>query len=81
LHARVADITKRKDMEFSSLTFFIERPPVLANYLEEKSIDVLEEEFLQYQITDFDLEILESDRMDIAWYKIGGLKSSLTGGV
>jgi hypothetical protein len=32
----------------SSMTFFIVRFPVLANCIGEKSIDVLEEEFLQY---------------------------------
>jgi hypothetical protein len=37
----------------------------VANWLREKSIDVLEKELLQYHITDFDQEILKSERMDI----------------
>ena len=79
-NTRVADIIKRRDVKFSSLTFFVDRFPVLAKCIEGSSMDAVEEEFLQYQVAELDENIIESERMDIAWFKVSEMKCPITGG-
>ncbi|XP_069109729.1 uncharacterized protein [Argopecten irradians] len=78
VNARVADITQRKDIEFNAVNFFVQRFPVLAGIVGE-SLNDLEEEFLQFQVHELSQDILDSDRMDLAWYKIGKLIHPMTG--
>lgn len=67
-HAVVADIKKRAAVELSSVRFFFD----LFDYpIAER--DSVETEFVKYQIDTLNDEIINSERIDEAWYKVGDI--------
>lgn len=72
-HAEVADISLRASTSFSSVLFFIELFP---NIINNSDKDNLEVEFASYQADKLNEEILNCERMDVAWAKIANLKDA-----
>lgn len=67
-HASVADMSRRQNVKFSSLTYFIDRfPCLLGNGV---TVDEVEEEFRLYQSTALDDGVV-AKRADEAWRELG----------
>ena len=72
LHAEVADINLRMDAKFSSVRFFINKFPCMLLVTEESeslnaATDVLESQFLAYQLADIPTSVLQEDSADKQW--------------
>ena len=72
LHAEVADINLRMDAKFSSARFFINKFPCMLLVTEESeslnaATDVLESQFLAYQLADIPTSVLQEDSADKQW--------------
>ncbi|XP_063216110.1 uncharacterized protein LOC134527389 [Bacillus rossius redtenbacheri] len=71
-HVEVFDISLRTTASYSSVLYFVERFPRLINVSE---LDILEQEFVEYQCDSFSSDTLKEKRMDVVWYKISNIKN------
>ena len=73
-HATVADMTKRNEAKFTSVKYFIQRFPCIlpANC----NIDVVEMQFLRYQVEPLPKDVSETKRIDTAWHTLSQLKGA-----
>jgi len=78
VHAQVADVSRRLEMDFSSVSFFVERFPCITHVLGNVTVDELENEFLAYQVDALTKDILTADRADTAWHLISEMKDSVS---
>lgn len=70
-HAQVLSIKSRMEQSFNSLEYLINKFPCL---LPREKRDQLETQFMKYQIEKFPPNILEEERIDVAWHLIGQIK-------
>ena len=67
-HAEVADISKRQEMDFSAVRYFVEKYPSLLLKKDDESqfdaIDALEAEFFNFQLAEIPSSILFEQRID-----------------
>ena len=76
-HAEVVDVSKRKESDFSSIRFFVNRFPCLLP-TGAKIMD-LQMQFLRYQVDKLPSGVVEADRIDVAWHLISQIKDLTTG--
>ena len=77
VNAEVADISKRLEVDFESVTFFTNRYNILMK--DCPSLDALEQEFLLYQTDKLSGEVLGAERADVAWAEVGKIVDPITG--
>ena len=71
-HARVANVNKRLEVSFSSISYFVKR----FHFMEDQ-LDQLEMEFANYQVDD-ELDSLLEKRADESWFDISHMKDKAT---
>lgn len=69
-HVEVCDVSCRKTASFSSVEYLVTR---FSSQLLEEAQEKLEIEFAKYQADDFDINITNAARMDVAWHLISQL--------
>jgi hypothetical protein len=75
-HAEVADLSKRSEVSFQSVKYFVDMFPTLkpSSSGEEDGYDILEIEFLKYQVDKLPENILKCERADVQWHQLGQMK-------
>ena len=71
--AEVADIEIRENVPYSHVKFFLSKFP---HFFDESELDVVESQFLRYQIEKFNEDIINCNRVDVQWYKISQMKDT-----
>lgn len=71
--AEVADIAIRQSVPFSHITFFLSK---FTHLFDETQSDAIETQFFRYQIENFNEEITNCNRIDLAWHKISQMKGT-----
>ena len=78
LNAKVVDISKRLEMSFHQILYFINRFKCLRSAV-SCTVDELEEEFMAYQTAVFAETITKAERIDVAWHCISQIKDPASG--
>ncbi|KAJ8041041.1 hypothetical protein HOLleu_15529 [Holothuria leucospilota] len=73
-HAKVANPSKRLEMSFTSVSFFVKRFHIMKDKLDE-----LEIEFAHYQVENIPTELLQQKRVDSTWVALSHLKDESSG--
>ncbi|KAJ8037837.1 Ketimine reductase mu-crystallin [Holothuria leucospilota] len=73
-HAKVANPSKRLEMSFTSVSYFVKRFHIMKDKLDE-----LEIEFAHYQVENIPTELLQQKRVDSTWVALSHLKDESSG--